>query len=81
MSEKQYAVSVYGVGVEKAIAWLEEHGYKNVCNLQAGKYDFSVIVVSGNVFFGTNATCVAVWRMLGNQVIPFETFITHQSRP
>jgi hypothetical protein len=80
MLEKQYVVSTYKVGLKKAIAWLETHGYKNVQNLSEKKYKLSVIVVEGDEFFGTNVTCMAAWCSCGNRVIPFETFIRRHSR-
>ena len=81
MLYEQYLVSVHKIGLSNAIEWLEEHGYRNVCNLHAGRYKLSVLVVEKDYFFGTSVSCMAAACVSGQRTIDFEKFIRCHSHP
>lgn len=71
--ERQYYVSVHGVKQRKqAIAWLEEHGYRNAQSLTAENYEFPIFVIEEKMFFGTNTTCMAALTAMGICSISWE---------
>ena len=66
----QYHVCVDGEQeMKKAIAFLEEKGFKNIQNLTVENYHFPVLVVEYDYFLGTNTTCMACYSSQGGKTI------------
>ena len=69
----QYLVRVgMGKDRERALSWLEAHGYKVSGCLQDGSYPYSVVVVGDGIVAGGNVTFFAIMTSRGEKVMSWE---------
>ena len=75
MQRKQFLVKLQDQSEgDNFIQYLENNGYSNVHNVSYDSLRIKVLVVDKNVFFSTNATCLAALSQSGIRPIGVDDF-------